>query len=211
MSFVADRLAAMSDDYRALCLSHLVSVRIHHTLAFLAIPDDEVDVERDTLQPIGSCALYGPYMVVPVDRRRMGDRARVARRALDRTSRVPAAHAGHARRRRIDARRAGSPPAAADRRCARARACPRESRLRHGDRGERISRVRRDGAHRRARRTVRVRRGDASDILPPSARVRRVRQTPETTTKHDEPPQRTDRRPSNKCSSCARRWNAKRY
>jgi hypothetical protein len=65
-TFVADRLAAMSDDYRALCLSHMVSVGIHHTLAFLAIPDDEVDVERDTLQPIGSCALYGPYLVAPM-------------------------------------------------------------------------------------------------------------------------------------------------
>jgi hypothetical protein len=64
-TFVADRLTAMSDEYRALCLSHLVSVRIHHTLAFLAIPDDEVDRERDTLQPLGSCAFYGPYIVVP--------------------------------------------------------------------------------------------------------------------------------------------------
>lgn len=64
-SFVADRLAAMSDDYRALCLSHLVTTRRHHTLAFLAIPDDEVDVERDTLQPSESCALYGPYMITP--------------------------------------------------------------------------------------------------------------------------------------------------
>lgn len=64
-TFVAERLAAMTDEYRALCLSHLVSVRVHHTLAFLAIPDDEVDRERDTLQPVGSCALYGPYMVVP--------------------------------------------------------------------------------------------------------------------------------------------------
>jgi hypothetical protein len=64
-SFVAERLAAMSDDYRALCLSHLVTVRRHHTLAFLAIPDDEVDVERDTLQPSESCALYGPYVITP--------------------------------------------------------------------------------------------------------------------------------------------------
>ena len=63
--FVADRLAAMSDEYRALCLSHLVSVGVHHTLAFLAIPDDEVDIERDTLEPIGSCVLYGPYRVAP--------------------------------------------------------------------------------------------------------------------------------------------------
>jgi hypothetical protein len=78
-TFAAERLAAMSDDYRALCLSHLVSVRIHHTLAFLAIPDDEVDRERDTLQPIGSCAFYGPYMVVPVAE----DEWEVARAALD--------------------------------------------------------------------------------------------------------------------------------
>jgi hypothetical protein len=63
--FVADRLAAMSDDYRALCLSHVVRVGIHHTLAFLDIPDDEVDKEIDTLKPLGSCALYGPYMVAP--------------------------------------------------------------------------------------------------------------------------------------------------
>jgi hypothetical protein len=77
--FVADRLAAMSDDYRALCLSHLVSVRIHHTLAFLAIPDDEVDRERDTLQPIGTCAFYGPYMVVPV----VEDEWEIVRAALD--------------------------------------------------------------------------------------------------------------------------------
>ena len=78
-AFVADRLAAMNDDYRALCLSHLVSVRIHHTLAFLAIPDDEVDRERDTLQPMGTCAFYGPYMVVPV----VEDEWEVARAALD--------------------------------------------------------------------------------------------------------------------------------
>ena len=78
-TFAAERLAAMSDDYRALCLSHLVSVRVHHTLAFLAIPDDEVDRERDTLQPIGSCAFYGPYMVVPV----VEDEWEVARAALD--------------------------------------------------------------------------------------------------------------------------------
>jgi hypothetical protein len=78
-AFVAERLAAMSDDYRALCLSHLVSVRIHHTLAFLAIPDDEVDRERDTLQPIGSCAFYGPYMVVPV----VEDEWDVVRASLD--------------------------------------------------------------------------------------------------------------------------------
>ena len=94
----------MSDDYRALCLSHLVSVGIHHTLAFLAIPDDEVDMERDTLQPIGSCALYGPYMVAPV----IEDEWDVVHASLDalwtRASRVPAANAGHARRRRIDAR-----------------------------------------------------------------------------------------------------------
>ncbi|HEV8331765.1 MAG TPA: DUF6178 family protein [Steroidobacteraceae bacterium] len=77
--FVAERLAAMSDDYRALCLSHLVSVRIHHTLAFLAIPDDEVDRERDTLQPIGTCAFYGPYMVVPV----VEDEWEIVRAALD--------------------------------------------------------------------------------------------------------------------------------
>lgn len=77
--FVADRLAAMNDDYRALCLSHLVSVRIHHTLAFLAIPDDEVDRERDTLQPIGTCAFYGPYMVVPV----VEDEWDIVRAALD--------------------------------------------------------------------------------------------------------------------------------
>ncbi|HKS58643.1 MAG TPA: hypothetical protein VJS12_25360 [Steroidobacteraceae bacterium] len=77
--FVADRLAAMHDDYRALCLSHLVSVRIHHTLAFLAIPDDEVDRERDTLQPIGTCAFYGPYMVVPV----VEDEWEIVRAALD--------------------------------------------------------------------------------------------------------------------------------
>jgi hypothetical protein len=77
--FVADRLAAMSDDYRALCLSHLVSVRIHHTLAFLAIPDDEVDRERDTLQPIGTCAFYGPYMVVPV----VEDEWEIVRASLD--------------------------------------------------------------------------------------------------------------------------------
>lgn len=65
--FVAERLAAMSDDYRAMCLSHVVSVGIHHTLAFLAIPDDEaiVEVERDTLHPIGSIAQYGPYIVAP--------------------------------------------------------------------------------------------------------------------------------------------------
>lgn len=78
-AFTAERLAAMSDDYRALCLSHLVSVRIAHTLAFLAIPDDEVDRERDTLQPIGSCASYGPYTVVPV----VEDEWEVARAALD--------------------------------------------------------------------------------------------------------------------------------
>jgi hypothetical protein len=77
--FVADRLAAMSDDYRALCLSHLVSVRIHHTLAFLAIPDDEVDRERDTLQPIGTCAFYGPYMVLPV----VEDEWEIVRASLD--------------------------------------------------------------------------------------------------------------------------------
>jgi hypothetical protein len=66
--FVADRLAAMSDDYRAMCLSHLVRVGIHHTLSFLAIPDDEMiqDPERETLQPLGTCALYGSYMVGPV-------------------------------------------------------------------------------------------------------------------------------------------------
>lgn len=78
-AFAAERLAAMSDDYRALCLSHLVSVRIHHTLAFLAIPDDEVDRERDTLQPLGSCALYGPYVVVPV----IEDEWEIARAVLD--------------------------------------------------------------------------------------------------------------------------------
>jgi hypothetical protein len=66
-SFVADRLAAMSDDYRALCLSHLVTVRRHHTLAFLAIPPDDVDVELDTLRPSESCALYGPYMITPIE------------------------------------------------------------------------------------------------------------------------------------------------
>jgi hypothetical protein len=78
-AFAAERLAAMSDDYRALCLSHLVSVRIHHTLAFLAIPDDEVDRERDTLQPLGWCALYGPYVVVPV----IEDEWEIARAVLD--------------------------------------------------------------------------------------------------------------------------------
>ena len=83
MTFVADRLAAMSDDYRALCLSHMVTVGIHHTLAFLAIPDDEVDMERDTLEPIGSCALYGPYLSRAGDRRRMGCRALIARRPVD--------------------------------------------------------------------------------------------------------------------------------
>lgn len=66
-SFVADRLAAMSDDYRALCLSHLVTVRRHHTLAFLAIPPDDVDVELDTLRPSESCAPYGPYMITPIE------------------------------------------------------------------------------------------------------------------------------------------------
>lgn len=66
-SFVADRLAAMSDDYRALCLSHLITVRRHHTLAFLAIPPDDVDVELDTLRPSESCALYGPYMITPTE------------------------------------------------------------------------------------------------------------------------------------------------
>jgi len=78
-SFVADRLAAMSDEYRALCLSHLVNVRIHHTLAFLAIPDDEVDRERDTLQPAGSCLFYGPYLVVPA----IEDEWDVVRTSLD--------------------------------------------------------------------------------------------------------------------------------
>lgn len=78
-AFVAERLAAMSEDYRALCLSHLVSVRIHHTLAFLAIPDDEVDRERDTLQPSGSCAFYGPYRVAPA----MEDEWDVVRTSLD--------------------------------------------------------------------------------------------------------------------------------
>jgi hypothetical protein len=69
----------MSDEYRALCLSHLVSVRIHHTVAFLAIPDDEVDRERDTLQPDGACFFYGPYMVVPT----VEDEADIVRAALD--------------------------------------------------------------------------------------------------------------------------------
>jgi hypothetical protein len=78
-AFVAERLAAMSDEYRALCLSHLVSVRIDHTLAFLAIPDDEVDRERDTLQPLGSCFSYGPYMVVPT----IEDEADIVRTSLD--------------------------------------------------------------------------------------------------------------------------------
>lgn len=66
-SFVADRLAAMSDDYRAMCLSHLVTVRRHHTLAFLAIPPDDFDVELDTLRPSESCAIYGPYMITPAE------------------------------------------------------------------------------------------------------------------------------------------------
>jgi hypothetical protein len=78
-AFVAERLAAMSDEYRALCLSHVVSVRLHHTLAFLAIPDDEVDRERDTLQPVGSCFFYGPYMVVPA----VEDEAEIVRTTLD--------------------------------------------------------------------------------------------------------------------------------
>jgi hypothetical protein len=78
-AFVADRLAAMSNDYRALCLAHLVSVRDHHTLAFLAIPDDEVDVERDVMQPGGSCALYDRFMVMP----RMVDEWEVVRGSLD--------------------------------------------------------------------------------------------------------------------------------
>ena len=78
-AFVAERLAAMSDDYRALCLAHLVSVGDHHTLAFLAIPDDEVDVERDTLQPSGSCAIYGPFMVAPTTE----DEWEVVRASLD--------------------------------------------------------------------------------------------------------------------------------
>jgi hypothetical protein len=78
-TFVAERLAAMSEDYRALCLSHLVNVRSHHTLAFLAIPDDEVDRERDTLQPVGSCAFYGPYMVVPA----IEDEWEIVRTSLD--------------------------------------------------------------------------------------------------------------------------------
>ncbi len=77
--FVAERLARMSDDYRALCLSHLISVGIHHTLAFLAIPDDEVDVERDTLQPIGACSIYGPYVIAP----RIEDEWDVVRASLD--------------------------------------------------------------------------------------------------------------------------------
>jgi hypothetical protein len=57
----------MSDDYRALCLSHLVRVGVHHTLSFLAIPDDEAiqDPERETLQPLGTCALYDSYVVGP--------------------------------------------------------------------------------------------------------------------------------------------------
>ena len=78
-TFVAERLAAMSDDYRALCVSHLVCVRIHHTLAFLDIPDDEVDVERDTLLPTGSYALYGPYMLTAV----IEDEWEVIRASLD--------------------------------------------------------------------------------------------------------------------------------
>jgi hypothetical protein len=62
-----------------LCLAHLVSVGDHHTLAFLAIPDDEVDVERDTLQPSGSCAIYGPFMVAPTTE----DEWEVVRASLD--------------------------------------------------------------------------------------------------------------------------------
>lgn len=77
--FVADRLAAMSDEYRALCLSHVACVGTHHTLAFLDIPDDEVDREIETLRPGGSCALYGPYLVTPA----IEDEWEVVRACLD--------------------------------------------------------------------------------------------------------------------------------
>jgi hypothetical protein len=77
--FVADRLAAMSDEYRALCLSHIACVGIHHTLAFLDIPDDEVDREIETLRPVGSCAFYGPYLVTPA----IEDEWDVVRTSLD--------------------------------------------------------------------------------------------------------------------------------